>query len=132
MQHNRAIIGIGSFGTVYYFHPNLCVKATNFSWLDRDIDAVRDNFFFTLYGGLVIEQSLQQWQKAVAPSIYSSHPNVLPCYGAFFRKAMGYLVSPFMNNGNLLNYALRLSQKSRMPLVSSCQTLLPRDVLIFL
>jgi serine/threonine protein kinase len=72
----------------------------------------------------------------VAPSAYSSHPNVLPLYGTFTKETSSgrvvFLVSPFIRNGNLHNYALRLPQKSQMLLVSSHPTSWPQNILIYL
>ncbi|KXN85983.1 Ribosomal protein S6 kinase alpha-5 [Leucoagaricus sp. SymC.cos] len=66
--------------------------------------------------------ALTPWIKELILWAHSSHPNVLPFYGVFVQGAKGSpqtcLVSPFMKNGNLRDYAPRLSQKSRLPLIS--------------
>jgi hypothetical protein len=42
IQHNRAPIGSGTFGTAHRgYDSNLCIKTTNFATLDSDADAVR-------------------------------------------------------------------------------------------
>jgi hypothetical protein len=51
---------------------------------------------------------------------HTTHLNVLPLYGVFQgvnEIPQLCLVSPCMRNGNLRDYASRLSQKSRLPLV---------------
>ncbi|KXN82288.1 Ribosomal protein S6 kinase alpha-5 [Leucoagaricus sp. SymC.cos] len=66
--------------------------------------------------------ALTPWVKELILWAHSSHPNVLPFYGVFVQGARDSpqtcLVSPFMKNGNLHDYAPRLSQKSRLPLIS--------------
>ncbi|KXN81653.1 Serine/threonine-protein kinase CTR1 [Leucoagaricus sp. SymC.cos] len=66
--------------------------------------------------------ALTPWIRELILWAHSSHPNVLPFYGVFVRGARDSpqtcLVSPFMRSGNLHDYAPRLSQKSRLPLIS--------------
>ncbi|KXN84543.1 hypothetical protein AN958_12354 [Leucoagaricus sp. SymC.cos] len=66
--------------------------------------------------------ALTPWIKELILWAHSSHPNVLPFYGVFVQggrdSPQTCLVSPFMKNGNLRDYAPRLSQKSRLPLIS--------------
>ncbi|KXN84851.1 Serine/threonine-protein kinase HT1 [Leucoagaricus sp. SymC.cos] len=61
------------------------------------------------------------WAKEVILWAHSSHLNVLPFLGMFLDSQGNppqiCLVSPFMKNGNLRNYASRLPQKSRLPLI---------------
>ncbi|KXN89008.1 Ribosomal protein S6 kinase alpha-5 [Leucoagaricus sp. SymC.cos] len=66
--------------------------------------------------------ALTPWVKELILWAHSSHPNVLPFYGVFVHGARDSpqtcLVSPFMKNGNLHDYAPSLPQKSRLPLIS--------------
>jgi serine/threonine protein kinase len=52
---------------------------------------------------------------------HASHPNILPLYGAFYESGNEIpqlcLVSPYMKNGVLRDYAPRLLQEGRVPLV---------------
>ncbi|KXN92513.1 Serine/threonine-protein kinase HT1 [Leucoagaricus sp. SymC.cos] len=61
------------------------------------------------------------WVKEVILWAHSSHPNVLPFLGVFLdgqnSPPQTCLVSPYMKNGNLRDYASRLPQKSRLPLI---------------
>ncbi|KXN82812.1 Serine/threonine-protein kinase HT1 [Leucoagaricus sp. SymC.cos] len=65
--------------------------------------------------------ALTPWVKEVILWAHSSHPNVLPFLGVFLdtqsNPPQTCLVSPFMKNGNLREYAVRLAQKSRLPLI---------------
>ncbi|KXN83977.1 hypothetical protein AN958_00622 [Leucoagaricus sp. SymC.cos] len=62
------------------------------------------------------------WIKEVILWAHSSHPNVLPFLGVILEgqkdSLQPCLVSPFMKNGNLRDYAARFPQKSRLPLIS--------------
>jgi serine/threonine protein kinase len=61
---------------------------------------------------------LQSFVKELIVWAHASHPNVLLFYGVFvdeFKRIC--LVSPFMTKGNLRDYAPRLPQKNRIPLV---------------
>ncbi|KXN81652.1 hypothetical protein AN958_04057 [Leucoagaricus sp. SymC.cos] len=66
--------------------------------------------------------ALTPWIKELILWAHSSHPNVLPFYGVFVEgtrdSPQTCLVSPFMKNGNLHDYAPRLFQKFRLPLIS--------------
>jgi serine/threonine protein kinase len=69
-------------------------------------------------------QCLQAYVKELIVWSHSSHPNVLPFYGVFLDEAQQIcLVSPFMKNGNLQEYAPRLPQKPRVPFVCSSTSL---------
>ncbi|KAJ3564998.1 hypothetical protein NP233_g7927 [Leucocoprinus birnbaumii] len=65
--------------------------------------------------------ALTEWIKELVLWSHSSHPSVLPFYGVFLESTGQSqricLVSPFMKNGNLHDYAPRLPQKSRLPLI---------------
>ncbi|KXN83031.1 Ribosomal protein S6 kinase alpha-5 [Leucoagaricus sp. SymC.cos] len=91
----------GGFGSVHQgVDPSMCVKVM------KRLDP----------------NALTPWVKELILWAHSSHPNVLPFYGVFVQGGKGSpqtcLVSPFMKNGNLRDYAPRLSQKSRLPLIS--------------
>ncbi|KAJ3558633.1 hypothetical protein NP233_g11469 [Leucocoprinus birnbaumii] len=84
---------------------------------------IAEGGFGTVHRGLDLNigPSLQEWIKELVLWSHSSHPNVLPFYGVFF-ESIGpsrriCLVSPFMKNGNLHDYAPRLPQISRIPLI---------------
>ncbi|KXN84535.1 Ribosomal protein S6 kinase alpha-5 [Leucoagaricus sp. SymC.cos] len=105
-------IAEGGFGNVHQgVDPSMCVKVMK--RLDPD--------------------ALTPWIKELILWAHSSHPNVLPFYGVFVQGAKGSpqtcLVSPFMKNGNLRDYAPRLSQKSRLPLVSYCLSFMNPNVI---
>ncbi|KAF5361836.1 hypothetical protein D9756_002616 [Leucocoprinus leucothites] len=65
-----------------------------------------------------------EWIKELILWAHSSHSNILPFYGVFLESkndsSSQYicLVSPFMKNRNLQDYAPRLAQKARLPLIS--------------
>ncbi|KXN81648.1 hypothetical protein AN958_04070 [Leucoagaricus sp. SymC.cos] len=65
--------------------------------------------------------ALMPWIKEVILWAHSSHPNVLPFLGVFLEgensSPQPCLVSPFMQNGNMKDYAARLPQNSRLPLM---------------
>ncbi|KAF5353557.1 hypothetical protein D9756_008093 [Leucocoprinus leucothites] len=62
------------------------------------------------------------WVRELILWAHSSHPNLLQMRGVFLEDFNGSshicLVSPFMENGNLRDYAPRLPQRSRLPLLS--------------
>lgn len=66
-------------------------------------------------------KAFTEWIKELILWAHSSHPNVLPFYGVFLEDVGDFqricLVSPFMKNGNLHDYAPRLPQKSRLSLI---------------
>ncbi|KAJ3576458.1 hypothetical protein NP233_g414 [Leucocoprinus birnbaumii] len=100
IQYQSVPIAEGGFGTVHRgLDLNMCVKVM--SRLDTS--------------------ALTEWIKELVLWSHSSHPNVLPFYGVFFENTGQSrricLVSPFMKNGNLHDYAPRLPQKSRLPLI---------------
>ncbi|KXN82811.1 Mitogen-activated protein kinase kinase kinase YODA [Leucoagaricus sp. SymC.cos] len=95
----RKYVAEGGCGTVYQgADPTICIKVM------KRFD----------------KGTLAAWAKEVILWAHSSHPNVLPFLGVFFDSQSDppqtCLVSPFMKNGNLKDYAARLSQKSRLPL----------------
>ncbi|KXN89682.1 Mitogen-activated protein kinase kinase kinase 5 [Leucoagaricus sp. SymC.cos] len=97
----RKFIDEGGCGTVYQgADPTICIK------LMKRLDT----------------GALMPWIKEVILWAHSSHPNVLPFLGVFLEgqsdSPQPCLVSPFMKSGNLKNYAARLPQKSRLPLIS--------------
>lgn len=61
------------------------------------------------------------WVRELILWAHSSHPNLLPFTGMFFKDDGGILqiclVSPFMKSGNLSDYAPLLHQESRLPLL---------------
>ncbi|KAF5361838.1 hypothetical protein D9756_002614 [Leucocoprinus leucothites] len=93
-------IAEGGFGTVHEgLDLNMCVKVMS----------------------RVEPKAFTEWIKELILWANSSHPNVLPFYGVFL-EGVGdsqriCLVSPFMKNGNLHDYAPRLPPKSRLPLI---------------
>ncbi|KAJ3574734.1 hypothetical protein NP233_g1566 [Leucocoprinus birnbaumii] len=66
--------------------------------------------------------ALAPWIRELIVWAHSSHPNILPFYGVLLEGDTEFqricLVSPFMKNGNLHDYAPRLAQKSRLLLIS--------------
>ncbi|KXN81904.1 Tyrosine-protein kinase CSK [Leucoagaricus sp. SymC.cos] len=95
-------IAQGGYGTVYQgIDPSMCIK------LMKQLNT----------------GALTSWIKEVILWAHSSHPNVLPFLGVFLEGQINSpqpcLVSPFMKNGNMKDYAARLPQKSRLPLASS-------------
>ncbi|KAJ3564997.1 hypothetical protein NP233_g7926 [Leucocoprinus birnbaumii] len=100
IQYQPVPIAEGGFGTVHRGSDlNMCVKVM--SRLDTS--------------------TLTEWIKELVLWSHSSHLNVLPFYGVFLENTSPHrricLVSPFMKNGNLHDYAPRLPQKSRLPLI---------------
>ncbi|KXN81654.1 Ribosomal protein S6 kinase alpha-5 [Leucoagaricus sp. SymC.cos] len=94
-------IAEGGFGNVHQgVDPSMCVKVM------KRLDP----------------NALTPWIKELILWAHSSHPNVLPFYGVFTEgtrdSPQTCLVSPFMKNGNLHDYAPHLSQKSRLALIS--------------
>ncbi|KXN90939.1 Serine/threonine-protein kinase HT1 [Leucoagaricus sp. SymC.cos] len=97
----RKFIVEGGCGTLYQgADPTMCIK------MMKQLDI----------------GTLMSWVKEVILWAHSSHPNVLPFLGVFLEghsdSPQTCLVSPFMKNGNLRNYAERLAQKRRLPLIS--------------
>ncbi|KXN84000.1 Serine/threonine-protein kinase HT1 [Leucoagaricus sp. SymC.cos] len=97
----RRYIAEGGCGTVYQgADPTICIKVM------KHLDS----------------GALAPWIKEVILWAHSSHPNILPFLGVFLEGPSGSpqtcLISPFMKNGNLHDYAPRLPQKSRLPLIS--------------
>lgn len=71
----------------------------------------------------VDSKTLTPWIRELILWAHSSHPNILPFHGLLLESNSQSiprisLVSPFMKNGNLHDYAPRLPQKSRLPLIS--------------
>ncbi|KAF5361876.1 hypothetical protein D9756_002592 [Leucocoprinus leucothites] len=66
-------------------------------------------------------KALTPWIRELILWAHASHPNILPFCGVLLESVNNTqricLVSPFMKNGNLHNYAPRLPQKSRLPLI---------------
>ncbi|KAF5361837.1 hypothetical protein D9756_002615 [Leucocoprinus leucothites] len=66
-------------------------------------------------------KALTPWIRELILWAHASHSNILPFCGVLLENVNNsqriYLVSPFMKNGNLRDYAPRLSQKSRLPLI---------------
>ncbi|KAJ3560817.1 hypothetical protein NP233_g10585 [Leucocoprinus birnbaumii] len=88
----------GGFGAVHQgLDPTICVK-------------------------VMFPKTLVSWARELIVWAHSSHPNVLPFMGMFIDNIDGVsrvcLVSPFMENGNLLEYAPRLPQRARLSLLS--------------
>ncbi|KAJ3576477.1 hypothetical protein NP233_g402 [Leucocoprinus birnbaumii] len=101
IKYNPTPIAEGGFGTVHEgIDHKMCVKVMT----------------------RVDLKALTEWIKELILWAHSSHPNVLPFYGVFLESVGGLqricLVSPFMKNGTLHDYAPRLPQKSRLPLIS--------------
>lgn len=69
----------------------------------------------------VDQKALTPWIKELILWAHSSHPNILPFFGVLLEVINGIqricLVSPFMKNGNLHDYAPKIPQKSRLPLI---------------
>jgi serine/threonine protein kinase len=66
----------------------------------------------------LLNKKMQDFVKELILWAHASHQNVLPFYGVFIDESKRIcLVSPFMNKGNLYDYAPRLPQKKRIPLV---------------
>ncbi|KAF5354692.1 hypothetical protein D9756_005497 [Leucocoprinus leucothites] len=68
-------------------------------------------------------QIMTPWIRELILWAHSSHPNILPFYGVLLEGSNDMnqricLVSPFMKNGNLHDYAPYLPQKFRFPLLS--------------
>ncbi|KXN89687.1 Serine/threonine-protein kinase CTR1 [Leucoagaricus sp. SymC.cos] len=65
--------------------------------------------------------TLTVWVKEVILWAHSSHPNVLPFLGVFLdsqnNPPQTCVVSPYMKNGNLRDFAAQLPQKSWLPLI---------------
>ncbi|KAJ3563796.1 hypothetical protein NP233_g8706 [Leucocoprinus birnbaumii] len=100
VKYQPVPIAEGGFGTVHRgLDLNMCIKVMS----------------------RVDTNNLTEWIKELILWSHSSHPNVLPFYGVFLESAGPSqricLVSPFMKNGNLHDYAPRLPQKSRLPLI---------------
>ncbi|KAJ3576474.1 hypothetical protein NP233_g401 [Leucocoprinus birnbaumii] len=100
VKYQPVPIAEGGFGTVHRGSDlNMCVKVMS----------------------RVDTGALTEWIKELVLWSHSSHPNVLPFYGVFLENTGQSqricLVSPFMKNGNLHDYAPRLPQKSRLPLI---------------
>ncbi|KAF5353883.1 hypothetical protein D9756_007269 [Leucocoprinus leucothites] len=103
IKYNSIPIAEGGFGSVHQASdPSMCVKVM----------------------ARVDPKSLTEWIKELIIWAHTSHPNVLPFYGVFLEGDNGSptqrisLVSPYMKNKNLQDYAPRLPQKSRFPLIS--------------
>ncbi|KAJ3561671.1 hypothetical protein NP233_g10053 [Leucocoprinus birnbaumii] len=100
VKYQPVPIAEGGFGTVHRgLDLNMCVKVMS------QVDT----------------SALTEWIKELVLWSHSSHPNVLLFYRVFL-KSIGQsqricLVSPFMKNGNLHDYAPCLPQKSRLPLL---------------
>ncbi|KAF5361874.1 hypothetical protein D9756_002590 [Leucocoprinus leucothites] len=66
-------------------------------------------------------KALTPWIRELILWAHVSHPNILPFCGMLLENVNNHqricLVSPFMKNGNLHDYAPRLPQKSRLPLI---------------
>ncbi|KAF5353889.1 hypothetical protein D9756_007267 [Leucocoprinus leucothites] len=102
IKYDSMPIAEGGFGTVHQASdPTMCVKVMT----------------------RVDPKALTEWIKELIIWAHTSHPNVLPFYGVFLEDDNGYptqrisLVSPYMKNKNLQDYAPRLPQKSRFPLI---------------
>ncbi|KAJ3566730.1 hypothetical protein NP233_g6818 [Leucocoprinus birnbaumii] len=101
VQYHHKPRATGGSGAVYQgINVNLCVKVM----IKTDHSA------------------LASWIRELILWAHSSHPNLLPFTGVFFEdNGQGVpqicLVSPFMTNGNLSQYAPSLSQKDRFPLL---------------
>ncbi|KAF5361875.1 hypothetical protein D9756_002591 [Leucocoprinus leucothites] len=69
----------------------------------------------------VDHKALTPWIRELILWAHASHPNILPFCGVLLEDENDSqricLVSPFMKNGNLHNYAPHLPQKSRLPLI---------------
>jgi serine/threonine protein kinase len=124
-------IAEGGFGKVHQglSDPNICIKVTT------RVDPTALTVFFlsilhAIFRIYMIWQCLQGYVRELIVWSHSSHPNVLPFYGVFLDEAQQIcLVSPFMKNGNLQDYAPRLPQKSRVPFVRSLISLVAPDCL---
>jgi hypothetical protein len=80
IQHNRAPIGNGAFGTAHCgYDSNLCIKATNFATLNSNADAVRNNFQFLIPWTChkVISAAMVQSTCSVGILVASKHFTVL-------------------------------------------------------
>ncbi|KAJ3573705.1 hypothetical protein NP233_g2270 [Leucocoprinus birnbaumii] len=97
IPYNTNPKGVGGFGTVHQgIETNICVKVMQ-------------------------KKALAAWARELIVWAHSWHPNLLPFTGVFFEDVDGIphicLVSPFMKNGNLHDYAPRISQPGRIPLL---------------
>ncbi|KAF5362148.1 hypothetical protein D9756_002541 [Leucocoprinus leucothites] len=100
IKYHPTPVAEGGFGTVHQgSDPTVCVKVM------MKVD----------------EKSLAVWVRELILWAHASHPNILPFYGVMLESDHNSqricLVSPFMKNGNLHDYASRLPQKSRLPLI---------------
>lgn len=62
---------------------------------------------------------LQRFCKEVLLWKLLTHPNILTFYGASTRQNQFCMVSPWMENGNILNYTRKAPEANRLRLVSS-------------
>ncbi|KAJ3560252.1 hypothetical protein NP233_g10964 [Leucocoprinus birnbaumii] len=94
-------IASGGFGKVYQSSDQqMCIKVMD----------------------LIVSEIPVQWIREVILWAHSDHPNVLPFYGVFLEDEGGIpkhicLVSPYMKNRNLYEYAPRFAQRARLPLI---------------
>ncbi|KAF5354620.1 hypothetical protein D9756_005574 [Leucocoprinus leucothites] len=102
IKYSPTPIAEGGYGTVHRgIDFNVCVKVT----VKVDL------------------KTLTPWIRELILWAHSSHPNILPFYGVLLEGGSDLnqrisLVSPFMKNGNLHDYAPYLPQKFRFPLIS--------------
>ena len=56
-----------------------------------------------------------------------NHPNILPFYGASLSQDQFSLVSPWMENGNVLSYTRKHPEVNRLQLVSTDERLVDQQ-----
>ncbi|KAJ3566447.1 hypothetical protein NP233_g6998 [Leucocoprinus birnbaumii] len=102
LKYNLEPKAWGGFGTVHQgINTSVCVKVIR-------VDTKPKSF--------------GPWVKEVVLWAHASHPNLLPLLGIFFEQGDGTisktcLVCPFMENGNLCEYAPRIPQQERFILL---------------
>ncbi|KAF5361872.1 hypothetical protein D9756_002598 [Leucocoprinus leucothites] len=100
IKYDPRPMAAGGFGTVHRGTDiNVCVKVMT----------------------QVDPKALTPWIRELILWAHASHTNILPFCGVLLENVGGTqricLVSPFMKNGNLREYAPSLAQKSRLPLM---------------